>query len=150
VNSIFEDRNSSKDAKVLENVEKILLHLAPLRIPDLKTEAKNHTESLLYLNELSENVAKESDAEMKELLREEIRETEELIGEIEEEVFDDLAEYETEEAEKANFVVEAGAGGDEAGIFARNGSYFEPFFRCFVSIGGIFRHFGHYEIFRDM
>jgi protein subunit release factor A len=114
LNSIFEDRNSSKDAKVLENVEKILLHLAPLRIPDLKTEAKNHTESLLYLNELSENVAKESDAEMKELLHEEIKEAEERIGEIEEEVFDVLAEYETEEAEKTNFVVEAGADGDEA------------------------------------
>ena len=140
MNSIFEDRNSSKDAKVLENVEKILLHLAPLRIPDLKTEAKNHTESLLYLNELSENVAKESDAEMKDLLREEIREAEERIGEIEEEVFDVLAEYETEETEKANFVVEAGAGGDEAGIFARSGSDFEIF-------QNIFRHLGHFEIF---
>lgn len=100
-------------------MEKILLHLAPLRVPDLKTEAKNHTESLVYLKELSENVAKESDAEMKDLLQEEIKEAEERIGEIEEEVFDVLAEYETEEAEKANFVVEAGAGGDEAGIFAR-------------------------------
>jgi protein subunit release factor A len=108
VNSIFEDRISSKDAKVLG---KILFHL---RIPDLKAEAKNHTESLLYLNELSENVAKESDAEMKDLLQEEIREAKERIGEIEEEVFDDLAEYETEEVEKANFVVEAGADGDEA------------------------------------
>jgi protein subunit release factor A len=82
--------------------------------PISKQKLKNHTESLLYLNELSENVAKESDAEMKELLREEIRETEEQIGEIEEEVFDVLAEYETEEAEKTNFVVQAGADGDEA------------------------------------
>ena len=71
---------------------------------------------------------------MKELLQEEIREAEERIGEIEEEVFDVLAEYETEEAEKANFVVEAGAGGDEAGIFARNGSFFEIFWNIFLDI----------------
>ena len=82
---------------------------------------------MLYLNELSENVAKESDAEMKDLLKEEIKDAEEKIGEIEEEVFDVLAEYETEEAEKANFVVEAGAGGDEAGIFARSGYIFPIF-----------------------
>lgn len=119
--------------------------MAPLRIPDLKNESKNHVESLLYLRELSENVAKEKDAEMKELLHEEIKESEGKISEIEEEVFDILAEYETEEAEKANFVVEAGAGGDEAGIFARKVSFESILFEIYSILSLIFCELGAQE-----
>jgi peptide chain release factor 1 len=70
------------------------------------------------LEENKEMLYEEKDEEMRELLKEEIKETENKIPEIEEEL--KIALLPKDENDDKNIIVEirAGAGGDEAGLFA--------------------------------
>lgn len=103
---------------------------------ELKTIVdKGHTLINLYANidEAKEIIKNETDPEMKDMAKMELEEVEPQLAELEEEIKLLLIPKDPEDSKNAVMEIRAGAGGDEAGIFA--GDLFDMYMRYFEKQG---------------
>ena len=79
---------------------------------------KRYINCLNSIKEAKDILANESDPEMKEMAREELNENEALQPKLEEEIKIALVPKDPEDAKNVQMEIRAGAGGDEAALFA--------------------------------
>lgn len=85
---------------------------------DIMEARKRYIACLNSIKEAKDILTNESDADMKELAREELSENEELLPKIEEEIKIALVPKDPEDAKNIQMEIRAGTGGDEAALFA--------------------------------
>jgi len=122
--------NDERRSKVIYET---LLYVNPYRMKEIQQLSKDY---LIRYRDRFENVQvaqKESDPELRELITEEILESDSILTELEEEIYDALTDFDQLEAEKAIITIEAGAGGSEAAMFA--GEIFDHYVRFLEYMG---------------
>ena len=85
---------------------------------DIMDARRRYINSLTTIKAAKDIIANESDAEMKEMAREELTENEELQPKLEEEIKLLLVPKDPEDAKNVQMEIRGGAGGDEAALFA--------------------------------
>ena len=85
---------------------------------DIMNARKRYIDCLNSIKEAKDVIANESDAEMKELAKEELSENEALQPKLEEEIKLALVPKDPEDAKNVQMEIRAGTGGDEAALFA--------------------------------
>ena len=85
---------------------------------DIMDAKKRYTACLNAIKEAKDIIANDSDADMKDMAREELAENEALQPKIEEEIKLLLIPKDPEDAKNVQMEIRAGAGGDEAALFA--------------------------------
>lgn len=85
---------------------------------DIMKVRKRYIKCLNSIKEAKDLLVNESDADMKELAREELAENESLLPKIEEEIKIALVPKDPEDAKNVQMEIRAGTGGDEAALFA--------------------------------
>ena len=85
---------------------------------DIMDARRRSLNCLITIKEAKDIIANESDAEMKEMAREELSENEELQPKLEEEIKLLLVPKDPEDAKNVQMEIRGGAGGDEAALFA--------------------------------
>ena len=85
---------------------------------DIMDARRRYINCLTTIKEAKDIIANESDAEMKEMAREELAENEELQPKLEEEIKILLVPKDPEDAKNVQMEIRGGAGGDEAALFA--------------------------------
>ncbi|MBF1424861.1 MAG: peptide chain release factor 1 [Prevotella histicola] len=85
---------------------------------DIMDARQRYINCLTTIKEAKDIIANESDAEMKEMAREELAENEELQPKLEEEIKILLVPKDPEDAKNVQMEIRGGAGGDEAALFA--------------------------------
>ena len=85
---------------------------------DIMDARRRYVNCLTTIKEAKDIIANESDAEMKEMAREELTENEELQPKLEEEIKLLLVPKDPEDAKNVQMEIRGGAGGDEAALFA--------------------------------
>jgi peptide chain release factor 1 len=85
---------------------------------DIMDARRRYINCLTTIKEAKDIIANESDAEMKEMAREELTENEELQPKLEEEIKLLLVPKDPEDAKNVQMEIRGGAGGDEAALFA--------------------------------
>ena len=85
---------------------------------DIMDSRRRYINCLTTIKEAKDIIANESDAEMKEMAREELTENEELQPKLEEEIKLLLVPKDPEDAKNVQMEIRGGAGGDEAALFA--------------------------------
>lgn len=85
---------------------------------DIMQLRKRYVACLNSIKEAKDILVNESDADMKELAREELAESEEQLPKIEEEIKIALVPKDPEDAKNIQMEIRAGTGGDEAALFA--------------------------------
>ena len=85
---------------------------------DIMDARHRYITCLTTIKEAKDIIANESDAEMKEMAREELAENEELQPKLEEEIKLLLVPKDPEDAKNVQMEIRGGAGGDEAALFA--------------------------------
>ena len=107
--------NDERRSKVIYDT---LLYVNPYRMEEIQQLSKDYLVRYRDRFENAQVAEKECDPELRELIREEILESDSTLAELEEEIYDALADFDHLEAEKAIVTIEAGVGGTEAGMFA--------------------------------
>ena len=85
---------------------------------DIMLARKRYIDCLNAIKESKDILANESDADMKEMAREELSENEAHLPKLEEEIKIALVPKDPEDAKNVQMEIRAGAGGDEAALFA--------------------------------
>ena len=85
---------------------------------DIMDVRKRYIACLNAIKESKDILANESDADMKEMAREELATNEDLQPKLEEEIKIALVPKDPEDAKNVQMEIRAGAGGDEAALFA--------------------------------
>lgn len=85
---------------------------------DIMSARKRYIDCLNAIKESKDILANESDADMKEMAREELSENEAHLPKLEEEIKIALVPKDPEDAKNVQMEIRAGAGGDEAALFA--------------------------------
>ena len=85
---------------------------------DIMDARRRYINCLITIKEAKDIIANESDAEMKEMAREELSENEALQPALEEEIKLLLVPKDPEDAKNVQMEIRGGAGGDEAALFA--------------------------------
>ena len=87
-------------------------------LSDIMDARKRYINCLESIKEAKDILANESDAEMKEMAREQLAENEAVQPQIEEEIKIALIPKDPEDGKNVQMEIRAGAGGDEAALFA--------------------------------
>ena len=87
-------------------------------LSDVMEARKRYITCLNSIKEAKDILANESDSDMKEMAREELSANEELQPKLEEEIKIALVPKDPEDAKNVQMEIRAGAGGDEAALFA--------------------------------
>lgn len=87
-------------------------------LSDIMNAKKRYENCLSSIEEAKDILANESDQDLKEMAREELSQNEELRPKIEEEIKIALVPKDPEDAKNVQMEIRAGAGGDEAALFA--------------------------------
>ena len=85
---------------------------------DIMDARKRYINCLNSIKEAKDILANESDADLKDMAREELAANEEMQPKIEEEIKISLVPKDPEDAKNVQMEIRAGAGGDEAALFA--------------------------------
>ena len=85
---------------------------------DIMSARKRYIDCLNAIKESKDILANESDADMKEMAREELSENEARLPKLEEEIKIALVPKDPEDAKNVQMEIRAGTGGDEAALFA--------------------------------
>ena len=85
---------------------------------DIMDARKRYINCLNSIKEAKDILANESDPDLKEMAREELQTNEEMQPKIEEEIKIALVPKDPEDAKNVQMEIRAGAGGDEAALFA--------------------------------
>ena len=87
-------------------------------LSDIMNARKRYVACFNSIKEAKDILTNESDADLKEMAREELALNEELLPQIEEEIKIALVPKDPEDAKNVQMEIRAGAGGDEAALFA--------------------------------
>ena len=85
---------------------------------DIMEARKKYVACLNAIKEAKDILANESDADMKEMAREELNDNEALLPKLEEDIKIALVPKDPEDAKNVQMEIRAGTGGDEAALFA--------------------------------
>ena len=107
------------DPEVIANQERFVkLTREYKELGDIMDARKRYISCINSIKEAKDLLANESDAEIKELAREELNTNEELLPKIENEIKQALVPKDLEDAKNIQMEIRAGTGGDEAALFA--------------------------------
>lgn len=107
------------DPEVIANQERFVkLTREYKELGDIMDARKRYISCINSIKEAKDLLANESDAEIKELAREELNINEELLPKIENEIKQALVPKDPEDAKNIQMEIRAGTGGDEAALFA--------------------------------
>ena len=107
------------DPEVIANQERFVkLTREYKELGDIMDARKRYISCINSIKEAKDLLANESDAEIKELAREELNTNEELLPKIENEIKQALVTKDPEDAKNIQMEIRAGTGGDEAALFA--------------------------------
>lgn len=107
------------DPEVIANQERFVkLTREYKELGDIMDARKRYISCINSIKEAKDLLANESDAEIKELAREELNTNEELLPKIENEIKQSLVPKDPEDAKNIQMEIRAGTGGDEAALFA--------------------------------
>lgn len=107
------------DPNVIANQDRFIkLTKEYKELGDIMDARKRYLSCMNSIKEAKDLLANESDAEIKELAREELSINENLLPQIENEIKQDLVPKDPEDGKNIQMEIRAGTGGDEAALFA--------------------------------
>ena len=119
VSRFEEDSTLITDPSVIADQERFVKLTREYKdLSDIMDARKRYISCLNSIMEAKDILANESDPEMKEIAREELAENESLQPKIEEEIKIALVPKDPEDGKNVQMEIRAGAGGDEAALFA--------------------------------